>query len=76
MRVLVAAASGEVAGVTLITEAPWPGTAAETAAMPGSVFSVSASRVNAAASAGVLVGRAELQGPRWKPGPNPSASSW
>ena len=54
IRVLVAAASGEVAGVTLITEAPWPGMGAETAAIPGSVFRVAARRVNAAVAAGVL----------------------
>jgi uncharacterized membrane protein len=53
--VLVAAASAEVVGITLINEAPWPATGAETAAIPDSVFSVPASRANAAVSAGELV---------------------
>jgi hypothetical protein len=74
MRVLVAAASGDVAGITLITEAPWPGTGAETAAIPGSVFRVPARRVNAAVAAGVLVVPTRCRGPL-KPGPKPSASS-
>jgi NAD(P)-dependent dehydrogenase (short-subunit alcohol dehydrogenase family) len=70
MRVLVAADSGDVVGMTLITEAPWPGTGAETAAIPGSVRRVAASRVNAAVAAGVLVVPASCRGPL-KPGPNP-----
>ena len=49
---LVAAASAEVVGITLINEAPGPATGAETAAIPVSVFSVAASRANAAVSAG------------------------
>ena len=74
IRVLVALASGEVVGITLISEAPWPGTGAETAAIPGSVLSVSASRVNAAVAAGDPVVATSCSGPL-KPGPNPSASS-
>ena len=73
IRVLVALASGEVVGITLISEAPWPATGAETAAIPGSVRSVPASRANATASAGVLVVPASSRGPL-KPGPNPVAS--
>ena len=59
--------------ITLISEAPWPVTGAETAAIPGSVRSVPASRANAAASAGELVVPTSSSGPL-KPGPNPSAS--
>jgi hypothetical protein len=73
MRVLVAAASGEVAGITLISEASWPATGAETAAIPGSVARVAASRVNAVTSAGEVVVPTSCSGPL-KPGPNPSAS--
>jgi hypothetical protein len=71
--VLVALASGEVAGITLISEAPRPTTGSETAAIPGSVRSVPASRANAAASAGVLVVPASASRPL-TPGPKPVAS--
>jgi hypothetical protein len=74
MRVLVAAASGDVAGITLISAAPWPATGAETAAIPGSAFKVPASRVSAAASAREPVVPTSWSGPL-KPGPKPSASS-
>jgi hypothetical protein len=73
MRVLVAAASGDVVGITLISVAPWPGMGAETAAMPGSVLSVLASLASAAASVGEPVVATSCSGPL-KPGPNPSAS--
>src|SRR5260370_36213584 len=72
MRVLVALASGEVVGITLISEALWPGTGAETAAIPGSVLSVAASRVNAAVPAGGGGVPARCKG-AVKPGPNPAA---
>ena len=74
IRVLVALASGEVAGITVISEASLPGTGAETAAMPGSVARVPASRVNAAVLAGEVVVPTSWRGPL-KPWPNPSASS-
>ena len=74
IRVLVALASGDVVGVTLISEAPLPGTGAETAAIPGSVRSVPASRVNAAVLAGDPVVPTSCRGPL-NPGPKPSASS-
>ncbi len=59
---LVAAASGEVAGITLITEAPWPGTGAETAAIPGSVRRVAASRVKRGRGGRGAGGAGQLQG--------------
>src|SRR5258708_13531791 len=72
MRVLVAAASGEVVGITVISVAPLPGMGAETAATPCSVLSVPVSLASAALSAGDPAVATSCSGPL-KPGPTPPA---